>query len=149
MDLHIEVLRLAPGDDLRAALQALCGPAAAISNPTEPPGGTTPIRAACVISAIGSLTRGVLRYAGEPGGSVIDGPLELLTLAGTLGTGGVHLHASVSDAEGRVYGGHLMPGCTVRTTAEIVLGLLPNHVFERVPDPATGYLELLPRRIQP
>ena len=149
MDLHIEVLRLAPGDDLRAALQALCGPAAAISNPTGPSGGTTPIRAACVISAIGSLTRAVLRYAGEPGGSVIDGPLELLTLAGTLGAGGVHLHASVSDAEGRVYGGHLMPGCTVRTTAEIVLGLLPNHVFERVPDPATGYLELLPRRVQP
>jgi predicted DNA-binding protein with PD1-like motif len=147
MDLHIEVLRLAPGDDLRAALQALCGPAAAISNPTEPPGGTTPIRAACVVSAIGSLTRAVLRYAGEPGGSVIDGPLELLTLAGTLGAGGVHLHASVSDAKGRVYGGHLMPGCTVRTTAEIVLGLLPNHVFERVPDPATGYLELLPRRV--
>ena len=149
MDLHIEVLRLAPGDDLRAALQALCGPAAAISNPTEPPGGTTSIRAACVVSAIGSLTRAVLRYAGEPGGSVIDGPLELLTLAGTLGAGGVHLHASVSDAQGRVYGGHLMPGCTVRTTAEIVLGLLPNHIFDRVPDPATGYLELLPKRIQP
>jgi predicted DNA-binding protein with PD1-like motif len=149
MDLHIEVLRLAPGDDMRAALQALFGPAAAVSNPTDPPGSAAPVRAACVISAIGSLTRAVLRYAGEPGGSVIDGPLELLTLAGTLGAGGVHLHASVSDAEGRVYGGHLMPGCTVRTTAEIVLGLLPNHVFERVPDPATGYLELLPRRVQP
>jgi len=149
MDLHIEVLRLAPGDDLRAALQALCRPTAAISSPTETPDGTTPIRAACVVSAIGSLSRAVLRYANEPAGSVIDGPLELLTLAGTLGAGGVHLHASVSDAEGRVYGGHLMPGCTVRTTAEIVLGLLPNHLFERVPDPATGYLELLPRRVQP
>ena len=147
MDLYIEVLRLAPGDDLRAALQALCGATAAASNPTERV-STAPIRAACVISAIGSLTRAVLRYAGEPGGSVIDGPLELVTLAGTLGAGGVHLHASVSDAEGRIYGGHLMPGCTVRTTAEIVLGLLPNHVFDRVPDPATGYLELLPRRIQ-
>ena len=149
MDIRIEVLRLAPGDDLRAALQALCGSAASLSGSTSPPTGTARVRAACVISAIGSLTCAVLRYAGEPGGSVIDGPLELLTLAGTLGAGGVHLHASVSDAQGRVYGGHLMPGCTVRTTAEIVLGLLPNHIFDRVPDPATGYLELLPKRIQP
>ena len=32
---------------------------------------------------------------------------------------------------------------------EIVLGLLPNHVFERIPDPVTGYLELLSSRVQP
>ena len=30
-------------------------------------------------------------------------PLEQLTLGGTLGPDGVHLHASVSDAQGRVY----------------------------------------------
>jgi len=137
MELRVEVLRLAPGEDLRSALHAWSQAAAA---------GPVPVQAACVLSAVGSLTRATLRYANAPTGTAIDGPLELLTLSGTLGVGGVHLHASVSDADGKVLGGHLMPGCNVRTTAEIVLGLLPGHVFDRAHDPMTGFLELLARR---
>ena len=137
MELRVEVLRLSPGEDLRSALQAWSQAAAA---------GPTPVQAACVLSAVGSLTRAALRYANAPTGTVIDGPLELLTLSGTLGVGGVHLHASVADADGKVLGGHLMPGCNVRTTAEIVLGLLPGHVFDRAHDPMTGFLELLAQR---
>ncbi len=137
MELRIEVLRLQPGEDLRGALQAWCSAAA-----TAP----VPVHAACVLSAVGSLTRAMLRYADAPAGTRIDGPLELLTLAGTLSVAGVHLHASVADAQGQVLGGHLMPGCNVRTTAEIVLGLLPGHVFDRAHDPMTGFLELLARR---
>jgi predicted DNA-binding protein with PD1-like motif len=136
MELRIEVLRLHPGDDLRGALQAWSQSAAL---------APVPVQAACVLSAVGSLTRATLRYADAPAGTRIDGPLELLTLAGTLGIGGVHLHASVADAKGQVLGGHLMPGCNVRTTAEIVLGLLPGQVFDRAPDPLTGFLELLAR----
>jgi hypothetical protein len=34
----------------------------------------------------------------------------------------------------------------VRTTAEVVLGMLPQWEFRRELDPATGYLELLARR---
>jgi len=52
----------------------------------------------------------------------------------------------VADAQGRVIGGHVMPGCIVRTTAEVVLGLLPGWEFRRQSDTATGYLELVPRR---
>ncbi len=136
-ELRIEVLRLLPGDDLRTALQAWTEAAARAADP---------VQAACVLSAVGSLTRAVLRYADAPSGTRIDGPLELLGLAGTLGIGGVHLHASVFDAEGKVLGGHVLPGCNVRTTAEIVLGLLPAHQFDRAHDPATGYLELLAQR---
>ncbi len=130
--LRIEVLRLSPGDDLRNALQAWCR--------------THDVPAACVLSAVGSFTQAVLRYAEASQGSHVAGPLELMTLAGTLGRGGLHLHASVSDAAGQMRGGHLMPGCTVRTTAEIVLGVLPELVFAREPDPATGYLELAVQR---
>ncbi|WP_326541237.1 PPC domain-containing DNA-binding protein [Pseudorhodoferax sp.] len=136
-ELRIEVLRLAPGEDLRTALQHWSEAAARAAEP---------VHAACVLSAVGSLTRAQLRYADAPAGTRIDGPLELLSLAGTLGRGGLHLHASVADAAGKVLGGHVMHGCNVRTTAEIVLGLLPEHVFDRVPDPATGYLELLAQR---
>jgi predicted DNA-binding protein with PD1-like motif len=130
MDVH--VLRLAPGEDLRAVL------AQVLAQRSE--------QAACVLSAVGSMTRAVLRYAGEPQGTVIEGPLELVALSGTISLDGPHLHASVSDAQGAVKGGHVMPGCIVRTTAEIVLGLLPQWEFRRETDPATGYLELLAKR---
>ncbi len=43
-------------------------------------------------------------------------------------------------------GGHLCAGSLVRTTAELVIGLLPEFQFRRELDPATGYAEL---RISP
>jgi len=132
-DIRIHVLRLQPGEDLRAALQSAFGALQASSG----------LQAACVISAVGSLSRAALRHAAAPGASVSDGPLELIGLSGTLGPDGVHLHASVADARGRMRGGHVMPGCTVRTTAEIVLALLPGWAFGRSPDARTGFLELL------
>ena len=35
-----------------------------------------------------------------------------------------------------------MPGCIVRTTAEVVIALLPGWEFRRELDAATGYKEL-------
>ena len=49
---------------------------------------------------------------------------------------------ALSTASGEVFGGHVVPGCIVRTTAEVLLALLPDWDFARVPDAATGYLEL-------
>jgi len=70
------------------------------------------------------------------------GDLEILTLAGSLSPDGAHLHMSVSDADGRVTGGHACVGCTVRTTAEILIALLPGHRFRRMLDDDTGFPEL-------
>jgi predicted DNA-binding protein with PD1-like motif len=137
MTSSIHVLRLAPGDDLRAALEVAF---AGLSRSES-------VAAACVISSVGSLSRAVLRYAGEPDGTEIIAPLELITLSGTLSRDGAHLHASVADAQGRVTGGHVMPGCIVRTTAELVLALLPGWEFSRAVDAATGYRELVIRRL--
>ena len=127
------VLRLTPGEDLRTALNAAFAQLLAEQN----------AQAACVISAVGSLSRAVLRYAAEPGGTVLDEALELITLSGTLSADGAHLHASVADARGHVRGGHVMPGCIVRTTAEVVLAPLPGWAFSRQYDAATGYKELV------
>jgi predicted DNA-binding protein with PD1-like motif len=69
--------------------------------------------------------------------------LELIALSGTLSRYGMHLHGAVADAEGRVYGGHIMAGCVIRTTAEIAIAPLPHLRLRREPDPATGYLELV------
>ena len=68
--------------------------------------------------------------------------LEILSLCGTLSSDGAHLHITVANSNGAVIGGHLCPGSLVRTTAELVIGLLPEWRFRRELDPATGYAEL-------
>ena len=52
----------------------------------------------------------------------------------------------MADSRGAVIGGHLCTGSLVRTTAELVVCLLPEWHFWRELDPATGYHEL---RISP
>lgn len=124
------VLRLNPGDDLRAALDAALAKS----------GGT----AAFVLSGIGSLRGASIRFAGAETATRIEGSLEILTLSGTLSPDGSHLHIGVSDAAGKVSGGHVAPGCVVRTTAEILLAWLPEWQFAREIDPVTGHAELVP-----
>lgn len=133
--MQVHVLRLSPGDDLRASLEA------AFARLSKEHG----IEAACIVSAVGSLSRAVLRYAARPDGTDINAPLELLMLSGTLSADGAHVHASVADEQGEVKGGHLMPGCIVRTTAEVVIALLPGWEFRRELDAATGFNELTAR----
>lgn len=125
------VLRLRPGDDLRGSLEDW----------TRANG----VAAAFVAAAVGSLAVAQLRFAGRDAATRIDGPLELALLSGTLSPDGAHLHASVADADGRMSGGHVLPGCTIRTTAEIVVGVLPDLAFARGHDPETGYRELVIR----
>lgn len=120
-------LRLRPGDDLRGALEAA---AASLGVP------------AFVVAGIGSLQDARLRLAGAADATLLPGPSELLTLSGSLAADGAHLHATVALADGRVVGGHVVPGNTVRTTAELLLAPLPGWRLRRVPDPATGYAEL-------
>jgi len=124
-------LRLDPGDDLRPALDAALAAHGA--------------EAAFVVAGIGSLREARLRFAGRDGLHHAVGDLEILTLSGTLGAGGSHLHASLADADGHVFGGHVAPGCIVRTTAEILLAVLDDATFTREPDAATGYAELVIR----
>jgi len=121
-------LRLHPGDDLRAAVVA-----ALQASGQE---------AAFVLQGIGSLRAAQLRYAGQPRPDALHGDLEILTLAGSVSADGAHLHMAVSDAQGRVLGGHVCAGCIVRTTAELLLALLPGQRFTREVDPRTGYPEL-------
>lgn len=52
---------------------------------------------------------------------------------------------AVSTASGQVIGGHVAPGCTVRTTAEVLVALLPAWSFSREKDATTGYAELVVR----
>ena len=121
-------LRLSPGDDLRGGIEA----AFAASGAT----------AGFVAAYVGSLSVAALRHAGRDEGTVTHGTYEVVSLSGTLSPDGVHLHAALSDEDGRMTGGHVLPGCFVRTTAEVVLGLTEAVRFARPVDEATGYNEL-------
>lgn len=124
-------LRLSPGTDLRRALEAL-----PLSHGTD---------SAFVVAGIGSLVQVGLRYADATETTLLAGPLEMLSLSGSLSAAGAHLHVSVSDASGHVFGGHLGHGSTVRTTAEVLLALLPRGTLTREHDAATGFNELVVR----
>lgn len=100
------------------------------------------ISAAVVLGAVGSLSNVCLRFAGQNRHTTLAGKHEILTLSGTLGEGGVHLHMSVADQLGECKGGHVVYGCRVNTTLELVIGLLPDVSFLRKMDEKTGYKEL-------
>ena len=120
-----------PGADLRAAL--------------EDATRRLQLRAGCVLSCVGSLSRAKLRLAGGDEVLQLEGPLEIVSLVGTLSGDGPHLHIALADRAGHVHGGHLLPGCPVYTTAELVLGELDGVSFARERAPATGWRELIVR----
>lgn len=133
--MQILPLRLLPGQDLRTALEAVLAEHSA--------------EAGFVLQGIGSLALARIRFAGASQPAELHGDMEILTLAGSLSPDGAHLHIALADAQGQVVGGHVAPGCIVRTTAELLLALLPQHRFSREPDTASGYDELVIRSLRP
>jgi predicted DNA-binding protein with PD1-like motif len=122
-------LRLKPGEDPVAALRALQV--------------QTGAQAMALVTCVGSLTRAVIRHANRPEGTVYRGHYEITSLVGTIDPVAEHLHLTITDGEGRAFGGHLLPGSTVYTTAEIVVVLLEELSFARAPCPYSGYDELV------
>ena len=128
LSLRTVAARLTPGVDLRNAIERL--------------GQEHHVEAGCVLSAVGSLRSATLRLAGADSYAKFDGPFEIVSLSGTLSTDGPHLHLSIAAKDGRTIGGHLVTGCVVYTTVEIVVADLAGVRFARLPDAATGYREL-------
>jgi predicted DNA-binding protein with PD1-like motif len=132
---QVHLLRLRPGEDVRQELMQWC---------TE-----RSVEAAAVTSAVGSLSRAALRYGGAQDGHISEGDLEICSLSGTLSRHGMHLHLAIADPTGRMTGGHLLEGCIVRTTVELVIQEFDGVRLLRKRDPKTGYEELFPEVIAP
>lgn len=102
------------------------------------------IQAGVILSGAGGLKSSRIRVP------VINGEVkyihpenvEIDALHGTLSVHGCHMHITVSDVEGRAWGGHVKEGNIVRNTCEVVIGILEEAIFERTPDKSTGYDEL-------
>ena len=121
-------IRLKPGQDLLSSIAAYVK--------------DHDIRAGWIATCAGSLTQVNLRYANQPGGTVLTGHFEIVSLTGTVSSNGCHLHMSVADSTGYTRGGHLMEGNIIYTTAELVIVQSPAHVFTREEDGSTPWKEL-------
>ena len=104
------------------------------------------IPAATVVSGVGCVSKARVRDASGVTVRTLDEPLEIVSLMGTLAEKRTHLHISLSREDLTTLGGHLMAGCIVNTTAEIVVLELPGVRFDTEFDPETGYDELVIRQ---
>jgi predicted DNA-binding protein with PD1-like motif len=80
--MRVHAVRLTPGTDLREALERFTAAHA--------------LRAGCILSGVGSLSRARLRMPGARGEAETYGtfgePMEIVSLAGTLCADGLHVH---------------------------------------------------------
>ena len=116
--MNIYALRLQPNTDLRIELETICK--------------KNKWTSAWIVTCVGSLQQVYLRMAGAKEHSLLQGPLEITSLVGTLCQNGVHLHITVSNKDGQVFGGHLCRSSVIFTTAEIVIGYSSQILFDRV-----------------
>jgi predicted DNA-binding protein with PD1-like motif len=133
--MRLRPVRLHPGCDLRSAVEELRS--------------SLPEGSGFLVSGIGSLTHAQLRLANEANEQHVDGPLEIISVSGSVSPEGAHLHMSVANAQGHVFGGHVCRGCEVRTTAELLVAELPGYRLSREHDSTTGFKELVVHRIGP
>lgn len=127
--------RLHRGDDLLLSIRTLCE--------------REKIDAAVVLSAVGCVSRAVLRDAGGVNMRSVDEPCEIVSLNGTASRTRCHLHLALSREDLSTIGGHMMPGCIVNTTCELVLGVLEHMRFDVEQDAQTGYDELIFTELKP
>jgi len=104
------------------------------------------IEAGIILACVGSLTTATLRLANSTSYDTFKGPFEIVSLTGTVSAHGSHLHISMSNGDGPTIGGHLVEGCLIYTTAEIVIAVFPEIVYEREHCEASGHAELVIKR---
>jgi len=73
----------------------------------------------------------------------IDEPVEIVSCIGNISLKEekdlvVHAHVSVSDEKGQVFGGHVLPGCIVAATAELMLVEAADAKLQREFDEKTN-----------
>ena len=122
--------RLKPGQDLFDAIETFVA--------------DHDIEAGCILSSVGSLTHATLRLANRSFYNEYEGHFEIVSITGTVSTNGSHIHVSISDGDGVTIGGHLVSGCKIYTTAEIVIAEFDDIVYKReLLENDSGYEELI------
>lgn len=121
--------RIHPGQDLKKEIDAFVE--------------SKKIKAGVVVTCVGNLEKATLRMADEKFTKTYKGTFEIVSLVGTLESGYSHLHISISNKEGNVFGGHLKHDTIVGITAEVVIRELERTIFSREYDNQTKFKELV------
>ena len=132
--------RIQPGEELFSSVYRIC----------EEHG----IQSGAVVGCIGSLTKTTYTYVAEIEDSplgigyletkVLHRPTELLSAQGTIGRNkdtnqlDMHMHALMIDTDAKITAGHLLPGCIVCATIEMVIAVAQDGSIVRGMDPALG-----------
>ena len=121
-------VRLKRGTDLKQAIEDLCK--------------EKQIDTAVVLLGVGSLYEAKFRLAKAESFFEKKEDYEIVSLTGTVSHGKAHIHISLCDETGAAIGGHLLYGCLVDTTCELVLGILEEYDSVREYDEQTGFGEI-------
>ena len=121
--------RLRRGEDLLRAIQAI-----AVKEQ---------IAAGVVLSAVGCVSQARVRDASGVNLREISEHCEIVSLNGTVSAKRCHLHIALSKEDLSTVGGHLVEGCIINTTCELVIGLLDGWEIHKEFDEETGYHELI------
>ena len=125
--------RLRRGDDLLLSIRALAK--------------EHQIRAGVVLSAVGCISQGRLRDASGVNIRSVTEHCEIVSLNGTVSENRCHLHLALSKEDLSTVGGHLVEGCIINTTCELVIGVLDAWSIGVEFDEETGYDELIFREV--
>lgn len=125
-------VRLKRGQDLRESIEEFCKEEG--------------IKAGVVLSGVGCVTKARLRDASGVNIVEVDEHMEIVSLMGTVSAKRCHLHVSFAKEDLSVIGGHLVDGCIINTTCELVIGEIEEYEYDVEFDEETGYDELIIRK---
>lgn len=121
--------RLSRGADLRDSLEEICS--------------SNGIDTAAVVSGVGCVSQARIRLAKAADYLEKKQDYEIVSLTGTISRGQAHIHIALADDKGEVIGGHLLSGCLINTTCEVILAIMEEYSSHREYDEQTGYDEIV------
>ena len=101
------------------------------------------LKLAVVLSGVGCVSRGRVRDASGVTLRDIEEPCEIVSLNGTVSEQRCHVHIALSKEDLSTVGGHLVEGCIINTTCELVLLELEEWSCGVEQDDETGYDEIV------
>lgn len=132
--MKVHSVRLHRGDDLLNSIKKL-----AIEKQ---------IQSGVILSAVGCVLQARLRDASGVNIRDVEEHCEIVSLNGTVSEKRCHLHLALSKEDLSTVGGHMVDGCIINTTCELVIGELPGQEIDVEFDNETGYKELIFKTIE-
>lgn len=132
--MKVHSVRLHRGDDLLNSIKKL-----AIEKQ---------IQSGVILSAVGCVLQARLRDASGVNIRDVEEHCEIVSLNGTVSEKRCHMHLALSKEDLSTVGGHMVDGCIINTTCELVIGELPGQEIDVEFDNETGYKELIFKTIE-